>query len=245
MAHHGSLSDTLRRDIEEKLKAGELPALVGTSSLELGIDIGSIDLVVQLQSPKTVTQGLQRVGRAGHSVGETSYGKIYGTHPEDLIEAAVVARGMQERRVEAVEVPRNSLDVLAQQIVAAVAVQDWPMRELYRVIKGAYPYGELTYPNFEGVVKLVSGHYPRELVFDVESPDSLGRDAGCAAAVAGNADDGDQQWWRDCGSWIVPGRASGSKDASRGVGRGVCVRVGRGRCLHVGQSGVACCQDRR
>ena len=163
MAHHGSLSDTLRRDIEEKLKAGELPALVGTSSLELGIDIGSIDLVVQLQSPKTVTQGLQRVGRAGHSVGETSYGKIYGTHPEDLIEAAVVARGMQERRVEAVEVPRNSLDVLAQQIVAAVAVQDWPMRELYRVIKGAYPYGELTYPNFEGVVKLVSGHYPREL----------------------------------------------------------------------------------
>ena len=163
MAHHGSLSDTLRRDIEEKLKAGELPALVGTSSLELGIDIGSIDLVVQLQSPKTVTQGLQRVGRAGHSVGETSYGKIYGTHPEDLIEAAVVARGMQERRVEAVEVPRNSLDVLAQQVVAAVAVQDWPMPELYRVIKGAYPYGELTYPNFEGVVKLVSGHYPREL----------------------------------------------------------------------------------
>lgn len=163
MAHHGSLSDTLRRDIEEKLKAGELPALVGTSSLELGIDIGSIDLVVQLQSPKTVTQGLQRVGRAGHSVGETSYGKIYGTHPEDLIEAAVVARGMQERRVEAVEVPRNSLDVLAQQIVAAVAVQDWPMRELYQVIRGAYPYGDLTYPNFEGVVKLVSGHYPREL----------------------------------------------------------------------------------
>ena len=163
MAHHGSLSDALRRDIEEKLKVGELPALVGTSSLELGIDMGSIDLVVQLQSPKTVTQGLQRVGRAGHSVGETSYGKIYGTHPEDLIEAAVVAKGMQERRVEAVEVPRNSLDVLAQQIVAAVSVQDWPMRELYRVVKGAYPYRELTYLNFEGVVKLVSGHYPREL----------------------------------------------------------------------------------
>ena len=163
MAHHGSLSDTIRRDIEEKLKAGELPALVGTSSLELGIDIGSIDLVVQLQSPKTVTQGLQRIGRAGHSVGETSHGKIYGTHPEDLIEAAVVAKGMQERLVEEVSVPRNSLDVLAQQIVAAVAVQDWSMRDLYRVIKGAYPYAELTYANFEGVVRLVSGHYPREL----------------------------------------------------------------------------------
>ena len=163
MAHHGSLSDTMRRDIEEKLKAGELPALVGTSSLELGIDIGSIDLVVQLQSPKTVTQGLQRVGRAGHSVGAISCGKIYATHPEDLMEAAVVAKGMQERRVEEVSVPRNSLDVLAQQIVAAVAVQDWRVADLYRLVKGAYPYADLGYENFLGVVKLVSGHYPREL----------------------------------------------------------------------------------
>lgn len=163
MAHHGSLSDTMRRDIEEQLKAGELPALVGTSSLELGIDIGSIDLVVQLQSPKTVTQGLQRVGRAGHSVGETSVGKIYATHPEDLMEAVVVAKGMQERRVEEITVPTNSLDVLAQQIVAAVAVQDWRLSDLFELVKGAYPYRDLTYASFEGVVKLVSGHYPREL----------------------------------------------------------------------------------
>lgn len=163
MAHHGSLSDTMRRDIEKQLKAGELPALVGTSSLELGIDIGSIDLVVQLQSPKTVTQGLQRVGRAGHSVGETSVGKIYATHPEDLMEAVVVAKGMQERRVEEVKVPANSLDVLAQQIVAAVAVQDWRLPDLFGLVKGAYPYRDLTYASFEGVVKLVSGHYPREL----------------------------------------------------------------------------------
>ena len=163
MAHHGSLSDTMRRNIEKQLKAGELPALVGTSSLELGIDIGSIDLVVQLQSPKTVTQGLQRVGRAGHSVGATSVGKIYATHPEDLMEAVVVAKGMQERRVEGIKVPSNSLDVLAQQIVAAVSVQDWALSDLYRLIKGAYPYRDLTYASFEGVVKLVSGHYPREL----------------------------------------------------------------------------------
>ena len=163
MAHHGSLSDTMRRQIEEQLKAGDLPALVGTSSLELGIDIGSIDLVVQLQSPKTVTQGLQRVGRAGHSVGATSYGKIYATHPEDLIEAVVVAKGMQERIVEEVSVPQNSLDVLAQQIVAAVSVEDWGVTDLYRVILGAYPYHDLAYGSFEGVVKLVSGHYPREL----------------------------------------------------------------------------------
>ena len=163
MAHHGSLSDSLRREIESELKAGHLPALVGTSSLELGIDIGSIDLVVQLQSPKTVTQGLQRIGRAGHSVGAVSYGKIYATHPEDLIEAVVVAKGMQDRRVEEVSVPRNSLDVLAQQIVAAVSVQDWSVPELYRLVKGAYPYAGLSYENFLGVVRLVSGHYPREL----------------------------------------------------------------------------------
>ncbi len=163
LAHHGSLSDTMRRDIEEQLKAGELPALVGTSSLELGIDIGSIDLVVQLQSPKTVTQGLQRVGRAGHSVGETSVGKIYATHPEDLMEAVVVAKGMQERRVEEVVVPTNSLDVLAQQIVAAVSVQDWDVHALYQVVKGAYPYRDLDYSSYLGAVKLVSGHYPREL----------------------------------------------------------------------------------
>ena len=163
MAHHGSLSDSLRREIESELKAGNLPALVGTSSLELGIDIGSIDLVVQLQSPKTVTQGLQRVGRAGHSVGAVSWGKIYATHPEDLMEAVVVARGMQDRRVEEVSVPRNSLDVLAQQIVAAVSVQDWSVRDVYRLVKGAYPYVELSYENFLGVVRLISGHYPREL----------------------------------------------------------------------------------
>ncbi len=163
MAHHGSLSDSLRREIESELKAGNLPALVGTSSLELGIDIGSIDLVVQLQSPKTVTQGLQRIGRAGHSVGAISCGKVYATHPEDLMEAVVVAKGMQERRVEEVSVPRNSLDVLAQQIVAAVSVQDWSVSDLYRLVKGAYPYVELSYENFLGVVRLVSGHYPREL----------------------------------------------------------------------------------
>ena len=163
MAHHGSLSDSLRREIESELQAGNLPALVGTSSLELGIDIGSIDLVVQLQSPKTVTQGLQRIGRAGHSVGAISRGKIYATHPEDLLEAAVVAKGMQERRVEEVSVPRNSLDVLAQQIVAAVSVRDWQVADLYRLVKGAYPYEGLSYKNFLGVVQLVSGHYPREL----------------------------------------------------------------------------------
>ena len=163
MAHHGSISDDMRRSIERDLKDGKLPALVGTSTLELGIDIGSIDFVVQVQSPKSVTQGLQRLGRSGHSVGATSEGKIYATHAEDLLESIVVAKGMLDGEVEAMRSPRNSLDVLAQQIVASVAVEDWDVPELFRTFKGAYPYEDLNYSSFEGVVKLVSGHYPREL----------------------------------------------------------------------------------
>ncbi len=185
MAHHGSLSDSMRRHIESRLKAGELPALVGTSSLELGIDIGSVDLVVQLQSPKSVTQGLQRVGRAGHSVGATSHGKIYATHAIDLIEAVVVAKGMQERRVESIRVPQNALDVLAQQVVAAVAIEDWKLVDLYRIVRGAYPYSNLTYSSFEDVVNLVSGHYPRELFSSLRARIHWDRTRGILQALPG------------------------------------------------------------
>ena len=163
MAHHGSISDAMRRQIEGDLKAGKLPALVGTSSLELGIDIGSIDLVVQLQSPKSVAQGLQRVGRAGHQVGATSYAKIYATHAEDLLESAVVAKGMLDGEIETMRIPANALDVLAQHIVSAVSLEDWEVRDLYDVVRGAYPYRDLEYSTFESVVRLVSGHYPRNL----------------------------------------------------------------------------------
>ncbi len=163
MAHHGSISDDMRREIERDLKEGRLPALVGTSTLELGIDIGSIDFVVQVQSPKSVIQGLQRIGRSGHSVGATSKGKVYATHAEDLLESMVVAKGMLDGEVETMRSPRNSLDVLTQQIVASVAVEDWDVAELFRMFKGAYPYEDLNYSSFKGVVKLVSGHYPREL----------------------------------------------------------------------------------
>lgn len=163
MAHHGSIADEMRRRIEGDLKAGKLPALVGTSSLELGIDIGSIDLVVQLQSPKSVAQGLQRVGRAGHQVGATSRAKIYATHPEDLLESAVVAKGMLDGEIEMMRIPSNALDVLAQHVVSAVSLEDWKVADLYDVVRGAYPYRALEYSTFESVVRLVSGHYPRKL----------------------------------------------------------------------------------
>jgi ATP-dependent helicase Lhr and Lhr-like helicase len=158
-AHHGSTSREARRQMEEDLKAGRLPALVGTSSLELGIDIGSIDLVVQLQSPKSVAQGLQRVGRSGHLVGQTSRGRIYATYREDLVEAAAVARGMLEGDVEPTSAPSNPLDVLAQQIVAMVAVEEQSVPGLYDLVKQAYPYRDLPDGAFMSVLEMLSGKY--------------------------------------------------------------------------------------
>ena len=160
-AHHGSMSKEARRQMEEDLKAGKLPALVGTSSLELGIDIGAVDLVVQLQSPKSVSQGLQRVGRSGHMVGQTSRGRIYTTFREDLVEAAAVARGMLEGDVEPTATPRNPLDVLAQQIVAMVGVETWSATALFDLVRQAYAYQELPRPAFDGVLEMLSGAYQR------------------------------------------------------------------------------------
>lgn len=158
-AHHGSMSRQARHEMEEQLKQGELPALVGTSSLELGIDIGSIDLVVQLQSPKSVAQGLQRVGRSGHLVGQTSRGKIYATFREDLAEAAAIVRGMLEGDVEPTHTPQNALDVLAQQIVACVAMQDWDADELFNLARGAYPYHALSHAAYDSVLEMLTGKY--------------------------------------------------------------------------------------
>ena len=162
-AHHGSISKEKRLRLERDLKEGRLQALVGTSSLELGIDIGSIDAVVQLQAPKGVTQGLQRVGRSGHLVGQTSVGYIFPTHGLDLIEAAVVARGMLVRAVEETHTPHNCLDVLAQQIAAMVAVDPWDVQELYRVLRRAYPYQDLPWQAYESVLGMLAGKYADSL----------------------------------------------------------------------------------
>jgi ATP-dependent Lhr-like helicase len=161
-AHHGSVSREVRLELEHKLKAGELPALVGTSSLELGIDIGSVDLVIQLQSPRSVSRGLQRVGRSGHLVGQTSKGRIYATYREDLLDAAAVAHGMLRGDIEPTYTPQNCLDVLAQQIVAMVAVQDWPVDALYRLVRQAYGYQRLPLAALQAVLEMLSGKFPSE-----------------------------------------------------------------------------------
>src|SRR4051794_6835596 len=136
-AHHGSLAREERLVVEELLKSGELPCLVATSSLELGIDMGAVDLVLQVESPKSVTRGLQRIGRAGHGVGEVSKGRIFPKFRADLLEAAVVVRRMHDGEIESTVVPRNPLDVLAQQIVAMAVSEDeeLPVPELYDLVR--------------------------------------------------------------------------------------------------------------
>ncbi|HEY8885079.1 MAG TPA: helicase-related protein, partial [Chloroflexota bacterium] len=162
-AHHGSMSKMARLDLEQALKSGTLPALVCTASLELGIDIGEIDLVVHLQSPKSVAAGLQRVGRSGHLVGQTSVGRIYPTHVEDLLEAAAVCRGMLQAEIESTETPENPLDVLAQQLVAMVSVEDWSFDEALALVRGAYPFRSLGEGVFRSVLEMLSGKYPESV----------------------------------------------------------------------------------
>ncbi len=160
-AHHGSMSKEARHKMEQDLKNGILPALVGTSSLELGIDIGSVDLVVQLQSPKSVAQGLQRIGRAGHLVGQTSVGRIYATFREDVIEAAAIVRGMLDGAVEPTHTPENPLDVLAQHIVAMVACETWSASTLFDLVRQAYPYRALSRAAFNAVLDMLSGKFEK------------------------------------------------------------------------------------
>ncbi|MGI8983231.1 MAG: DEAD/DEAH box helicase, partial [Acidimicrobiales bacterium] len=161
-AHHGSVAREQRLEIEDALKAGTLPALVATSSLELGIDMGAIDLVVQVESPASVASGLQRIGRAGHQVGEPSRGRIFPKFRGDLVEAAVVALRMVAGLIEETRVPRNPLDVLAQQIVAMVAVEDLRVEEVAEVVAGAYPFADCTPALLESVLDMLAGRYPSD-----------------------------------------------------------------------------------
>jgi ATP-dependent Lhr-like helicase len=161
-AHHGSVSRLERAEIEEALKAGRLPAVVATSSLELGIDMGAVDLVVQVESPPSVASGLQRVGRAGHNVGDTSRGIIFPKYQGDLVQAAVVAERMRAGQIEELKIPHNPLDVLAQQIVAMTAVDDWEVDELERTVRKAAPFSRLTRSVLEAVLDMLAGRYPSE-----------------------------------------------------------------------------------
>jgi len=161
-AHHGSISREQRLVIEDQLKRGELKGLIATSSLELGIDMGAIDLVVQVESPGAVSRGLQRIGRAGHNVGDVSRGKIFPKHRADLVEAAVVSHRMQHGLIESTRYLRNPLDVLAQQIVAMSAMDDWPVDKLAEVVRGSANFADISDDVLNNVLDLLAGRYPSE-----------------------------------------------------------------------------------
>ncbi len=161
-AHHGSVSKEQRGQIEEALKAGRLPAVVATSSLELGIDMGAVDLVIQVESPPSVASGLQRVGRAGHQVGAVSRGVIFPKYRGDLVQTAVVAERMRAGQIESTRYPRNPLDVLAQQVVAMVSVEEWDVEVMYDVVRRAAPYASLPRSAFESVLDMLAGRYPSD-----------------------------------------------------------------------------------
>jgi ATP-dependent Lhr-like helicase len=161
-AHHGSVAVAQRQDIEDRLKTGTLRGIVATSSLELGIDMGAVDLVVQIEAPPSVSSGMQRIGRASHHVGGVSAAVIFPKYRGDLVACAAITRAMHEGQVESVRYPRNALDVLAQQIVAMAAVDAWDAVQMYDVLRRAAPYSALTRETFDSVLDMLSGRYPAD-----------------------------------------------------------------------------------
>ncbi len=191
-AHHGSIARAQRTEIEDLLKAGRIRALVATSSLELGIDMGAIDLVVQIEAPPSVASGLQRIGRAGHQIDAVSRGIVFPKFRGDLVACAAVARAMHDGAVEATHYPRNPLDVLAQQIVAMVAMDRWSVDDLFARLRCAAPFATLTRRVFEGVLDMLSGRYPSDefaelrprLTWDRVTGVLTGREGALRTAIA-------------------------------------------------------------
>ncbi|MFL6066601.1 MAG: DEAD/DEAH box helicase, partial [Gaiellaceae bacterium] len=177
-AHHGSLAREQRVLVEEDLKAGRIPCLVATSSLELGIDMGAVDLVVQVESPKSVARGLQRIGRAGHELGAVSKGRIFPKFRADLLESAVVARAMRAGEIEETKIPRNPLDVLAQQTIAAAAVDEWDVEGWFDLVRRAAPFATLPRSAYDATLDLLAGRYPSDRFGELRPRIVWDRDAG-------------------------------------------------------------------
>src|SRR5207302_5773868 len=185
-AHHGSLAREQRVEIEELLKRGEIPCLVATSSLELGIDMGAVDLVVQVESPKSVARGLQRIGRAGHELGAVSKGRIFPKFRLDLLESAVVARKMRAGEIEETVIPRNPLDVLAQHVVAVCADEEISVDELHELVRRAYPFRDLSRAQLENVLDMLAGRYPSDEFAELRPRIVWDRTGGSVRGPAGS-----------------------------------------------------------
>ncbi len=175
-AHHGSVSHQQRTEIEEMLKGGQIRAIVATSSLELGIDMGTVDLVVLVESPGAVSRGLQRVGRAGHGVGQTSRGRLFPKHRGDLLESAIVAARMRAGAIEPLRVPQNPLDVLAQQIVAMCSLEPWGLAPLEAMVRRSANFSQVPRDAFIGVLDMLAGRYPSSAFADLRPRINWNRD---------------------------------------------------------------------
>lgn len=162
-SHHGSMSRLIRQATEESLKKNMLDAVVATSSLELGIDIGSINLVCNVESPKSLSSGMQRVGRAGHLLKETSKGRIITTDPNDCVESAALVRGIRDGKIDTTQIPFNALDMLAQQIVACAAADEWDTNHLFDMIRCSYCYHTLSREDFDKTIELLSSQLSRNV----------------------------------------------------------------------------------
>ncbi len=182
-AHHGSLARDIRTTVEQRLKAGELRAIVATSSLEMGIDIGHLDEVVLVQSPPSVAATLQRVGRAGHKVGETSVGTLFPTHAQDFLEAAVLSRALAERDIEPLTPLSGCLDVLAQIIISLTAQLEWPVDDLHALLRRAAPYHDLGRDQFDLVIEMLAGRYAGSRVRELKPRISYDRIHGTVKAL--------------------------------------------------------------
>ncbi len=222
-AHHGSVSRQERSQIEEALKAGTLPAVVATSSLELGIDMGAVDLVIQVESPPSVASGLQRTGRAGHNVGDVSRGIFFPKYQGDLVQSTVVTQRMRGGQIEELRMPRNPLDVLAQQIVAMTALDEWRVSELEQTIRRAAPFSGLTRPVLNAVLDMLAGRYPSEdfaglrprLVWDRTADKLTGRPGSQRLAVSNGGTIPDRGLF---GVFLAGGQTDRSGRHSRRVG---------------------------
>jgi ATP-dependent Lhr-like helicase len=185
-AHHGSVAREQRLEIEEALKRGDLKAVVATSSLELGIDMGAVDLVLQIEAPTSVASGLQRVGRSGHQVGGVSRAKIFPKYRGDLLVASVVSHQMSERRVESTRIPSNPIDVLSQQLVAQVVSGDTTADDLFEITRRAAPYADLSRAVFDETLDMLSGRYPSDLFAELRPRVNWDRSTGAVTPRPGS-----------------------------------------------------------
>ncbi|MFC2027146.1 DEAD/DEAH box helicase [Chloroflexota bacterium] len=184
-SHHGSLSREIRTEVEQKLKAGDLKAIVATSSLEMGIDIGALDEVVLIQSPPSVSAAIQRIGRAGHQVGDVSKGTVFPTHSNDFLQAAVLAAGIVTQDIEEVRPVECPLDVLAQVVISMVGVETWDMDELHSQLKTSYPYRNLSREQYDMVLNMLGGRYADSRICELKPKISIDRLDNTVAARKG------------------------------------------------------------